>query len=113
MLGTASLWLGQSLVFFDVVFFVIGLPSIVSARLGSRSSFWCSDFYALFHSSKTAPYFADFVSSPFPSLFSHLFEAFITSLVALPFTMFATRSLDHVFVCVCYVGLVGYFWSQV
>ncbi|KAF3576515.1 hypothetical protein DY000_02030428 [Brassica cretica] len=34
MLGTASSWLGQSLVVFDVVFLNIGLPSIVSARLG-------------------------------------------------------------------------------
>ncbi|KAL0786982.1 hypothetical protein Bca101_003228 [Brassica carinata] len=72
MFGTASLWLGQSLVVFDVVFIVVGLPSIVSM---------------------TAPYFADFVSSPFPSLFSHLFAAFIASLVAFPFTMFATSEL--------------------
>ncbi|KAF3511924.1 hypothetical protein F2Q69_00010155 [Brassica cretica] len=34
MLGTASPWLGQILVVFDVLFFVVGLPSIVSARLG-------------------------------------------------------------------------------
>ncbi|KAF2554808.1 hypothetical protein F2Q68_00016198, partial [Brassica cretica] len=34
MLGTASPWLGQSLVVFDVVFLVVGLPSIVSTRLG-------------------------------------------------------------------------------
>ncbi|WZZ67221.1 hypothetical protein YC2023_078591 [Brassica napus] len=32
--GTTSPWLGQSLVIFDVVFLVVGLPSIVSARLG-------------------------------------------------------------------------------
>ncbi|KAF3578485.1 hypothetical protein DY000_02031223 [Brassica cretica] len=64
MLGTVSLWLGQSLVVFDVVFIVVGLPSIVYVRL-----------------------------------------AFIASLVALPFTMFATSGLDNVFVRVCYVGL--------
>ncbi|KAF2603732.1 hypothetical protein F2Q70_00025628 [Brassica cretica] len=34
MLGTASSWLGQSLVVFDVVFLNVGLPSIVTARLG-------------------------------------------------------------------------------
>ncbi|KAF2578782.1 hypothetical protein F2Q68_00005820 [Brassica cretica] len=34
MLGTVSPWLGQSLVVFDVIFLVVGLPSIVSARLG-------------------------------------------------------------------------------
>uniref|UniRef100_A0A0D3ATL5 Uncharacterized protein n=1 Tax=Brassica oleracea var. oleracea TaxID=109376 RepID=A0A0D3ATL5_BRAOL len=27
--------------------------------------------------------------------------------------MFATRDLDNIFVRVCYVGLEGYFWSQV
>uniref|UniRef100_A0A0D3ED68 Uncharacterized protein n=1 Tax=Brassica oleracea var. oleracea TaxID=109376 RepID=A0A0D3ED68_BRAOL len=66
MLGIASPWLGQSLVVFDVLFLVVGLPSIVFARL-----------------------------------------AFIASLVALPFTMFATRGLDSVFVRVCHVGLEG------
>ncbi|KAF3510297.1 hypothetical protein F2Q69_00010000 [Brassica cretica] len=34
MLGTGFPWLGQSLVVFDVVFLVVGLPSIVSACLG-------------------------------------------------------------------------------
>ncbi|KAF3505132.1 hypothetical protein F2Q69_00043265 [Brassica cretica] len=34
MLGTAFPWLGQSLVVFDVVFLVVGLPSIVYVRLG-------------------------------------------------------------------------------
>ena len=34
MLGTASSWLGQILVVFDVVFLIVGLPSIVYARLG-------------------------------------------------------------------------------
>ncbi|KAF3554766.1 hypothetical protein F2Q69_00011911 [Brassica cretica] len=34
MLGIASPWLGQSLVVFDVLFLVVGLPSIVFARLG-------------------------------------------------------------------------------
>ncbi|KAF3598809.1 hypothetical protein F2Q69_00034483 [Brassica cretica] len=34
MLGTTSPWLGQILVVFDVVFFVVGLPSILSGRLG-------------------------------------------------------------------------------
>ncbi|KAL0756501.1 hypothetical protein Bca101_094169 [Brassica carinata] len=100
MLGTASPWLGQSLFVFDFVFFVVGLPSIVSARFG----------------------FQDLVFGVLTSMLSfiarslfilHLFAAFIASLVALPFTMFATRDLDNVFVRVCYVGLEGYFWSQV
>ncbi|KAH0867913.1 LOW QUALITY PROTEIN: hypothetical protein HID58_074935, partial [Brassica napus] len=72
---------------------------IVLARLGfARSSFWGSDFYALFHSSRTAPQFADFVLSPFPSLFSHLLSSLLASLVALPFTMLITQGLDNVFV---------------
>ncbi|KAF3542038.1 hypothetical protein F2Q69_00023258 [Brassica cretica] len=65
LLETAFPYLGQSLVVFDVVFLVVGLPLIVSARL-----------------------------------------AFIASLVALPFTLFATRGLDNVFVRVCGVSLL-------
>ncbi|KAF2605176.1 hypothetical protein F2Q70_00025490 [Brassica cretica] len=34
MLGTASSWLGQSLVVFDILFLNVGLPPIVYARLG-------------------------------------------------------------------------------
>jgi len=34
MLGTVSPWLGQSLVVFDVLFLVVGLPSIIFARPG-------------------------------------------------------------------------------
>ena len=37
MLGTASPWLDQSLVIFYVVFLVVGLPLIVSARLGFQN----------------------------------------------------------------------------
>ncbi|KAL0665337.1 hypothetical protein Bca4012_102175 [Brassica carinata] len=99
MLGTSSSWLGQSLVVFDVVFLNVGLPSIVTARL---------DFQDLIFGVLTS--MLSFIAR---SLFSHLFAAFIVSLVALPFTMFATRGLDNVFVRACYMGLEGYFWSQV
>ncbi|KAL0838136.1 hypothetical protein Bca101_090026 [Brassica carinata] len=34
MLGTTSPWVGQSLVVFNVVFLVVGLSLIVTARLG-------------------------------------------------------------------------------
>ncbi|KAH0854673.1 hypothetical protein HID58_057789 [Brassica napus] len=76
------LGLGQSFVVFDVVFRVVGLPSIVSARLG-------------FHD-MTAPRFADFVLSLIPSMFAHLVEAFIAACVsvALPFAMFVIPDLD-------------------
>ncbi|KAF2608931.1 hypothetical protein F2Q68_00044710 [Brassica cretica] len=73
MLGTASPWLGQSLVVFDVVFLVVSLPSIVNVRLGFQDLVF--GVYAIFHSSRTAPKFADFVLSLFPSLFSHLVTA--------------------------------------
>ena len=33
----------------------------------SRSDFWWSNIYALFHNSRTVPWFADFVSPPLPS----------------------------------------------
>ncbi|KAF3593091.1 hypothetical protein DY000_02025755 [Brassica cretica] len=56
VLGSVEEWLGQSLVVFDVVFLVVGLPSIVPTRLG----------------------FQDQLSSV------------LTSLVALPFAMFAS-----------------------
>ena len=64
----------------------------------SRSDFWLSDFYALFHSSRMALQFADFISSPFISFFS---------LVALPFAIFATLGLDSIFLYVCFVRLEG------
>nr|VDD61713.1 unnamed protein product [Brassica oleracea] len=84
MLGTASPWLGQSLVVFDVVFLVVSLPSNV--RLGFQDLVF--GVYAIFHSSRTAPKFSDFVLSLFPFLFSHLVTAFIASLVVLLFIMF-------------------------
>ena len=114
MLGTASSWLGQSLVVFDVVFLNVGLPSIVTARLGFQDLvFGVLTSMLSFIARGRLHSFFYFVSSPFPSLFSHLFAAFMASLVALSFTMFATRGLDNVFVRVCNVGLEGYFWSQV
>ncbi|KAH0854499.1 hypothetical protein HID58_069190 [Brassica napus] len=89
MLGTASSWLGQSLVVFDVVFLNVGLPSIVTARLD----------------------FQDLIFGVLTSMLSFIargrLHTFIASLVALHFTMFATRGLDNVFVRVCYMGLEG------
>ncbi|KAH0914968.1 hypothetical protein HID58_029414 [Brassica napus] len=52
------LGMSQSLVVFDVVYFVVDLPS------------------------RTAPQFADFVTSPFSSLFSHLIATFITARIS-------------------------------
>ncbi|KAH0854530.1 hypothetical protein HID58_063671 [Brassica napus] len=92
------LGLGQILVMFDVVFLVVGLHSIVLARLvveglTSMLSFivrrqlhsllilFCLPFLLCF-----------LVSLQFSSLFAFL--------VALPFTMLTTLGLDNVFVCV-------------
>ncbi|KAH0878193.1 hypothetical protein HID58_065587 [Brassica napus] len=94
MIGTASSWLGQSLVVFDVVFLNVGLPSIVTARLD----------------------FQDLIFGVLTSMLSFIargrLHTFIASLVALHFTMFATRGLDNVFVRVCYMGLeeTASFW---
>ncbi|KAF3578454.1 hypothetical protein DY000_02031224 [Brassica cretica] len=118
--------LDQSLVVFDVVFLVVGLLSIVSARLGFQDLVFgvLTSMLSFIARGRLHSLLISF-SSPFPSLFSHLFavfiaslvalpftmfatRVFIASLVALPFTMFATRGLDNVFVHVCYVSLEGY-----
>ena len=63
MFGTASPWLGQSLVVCEVVFLVVGLPSIVPSRLSfqdmvfgdltsiarGRLRDWMISFYLPFH----------------------------------------------------------------
>ncbi|KAH0859845.1 hypothetical protein HID58_088106, partial [Brassica napus] len=85
--------LGQSLVVIDVVFFVAGLPSIVSARLGFHdlvfgdlTSMFCfiarGWLYGLLIS------FCLFLS--FCSLISLHLSSLIASLVALTFAIFAT-----------------------
>ena len=48
----------------------------------SRSDFWWSDFYALFHSSRMAPRFVDFILSLFITLFSHLVAPLIVDHVS-------------------------------
>ena len=112
MLGTASPWLSQSLFVFDFVFLVVGLPSIVFARLGFQDLvFGVLTSMLSFIARGRLHSFLISLRLPFP-LYSCI-SSFIASLVALPFTMFASRDLDNVFVRVCYVGLEGYFWSQV
>ncbi|KAH0884125.1 hypothetical protein HID58_060221, partial [Brassica napus] len=86
------LGLGQILVFFDVVFLVVGFPSIVPAGLG----------------------FPDL--RPFLSLFSHLIAPYIAARISggsIFFAMFSTPNLDSVFLCVCFVSLKDCFLSQV
>ena len=45
----------------------------------SRSGFWWSELYALFHNLRTAPQFADFILFPLPSIFSHLITVFFAA----------------------------------
>lgn len=63
----------------------------------SRSDFWWTGFIALFHSSRMAPRFVDFILSLFISLFSHLVAPFIA---------------DHVSGGSPFVRLEGCLWSQ-
>ncbi|KAG2249030.1 hypothetical protein Bca52824_088658 [Brassica carinata] len=70
--------LGQSLVVFEVVFLVVGLPLILSSRLGFQDMVLVIGFY----SSRAAPRFDDFVLSTLPFMFLHLIAAFITACVS-------------------------------
>ncbi|KAH0925694.1 hypothetical protein HID58_017950 [Brassica napus] len=75
MLGTAYPWLGQSLVVFDVVFLVVGLPSIVFAHLA----------------------FQDLVFGVLTSMFSFIARGRIHSLLIsfrLPFPLYSRISLQ-------------------
>ncbi|KAH0896541.1 LOW QUALITY PROTEIN: hypothetical protein HID58_046109, partial [Brassica napus] len=72
--------LGQSLVVIDVVFLVVGLPSIVSARLDLVFGDLTSMLF--FHNSRMDPRFVDFILSLFISLFSHLVASFIADHVS-------------------------------
>ena len=75
MLGTASPWLGQSLVVSDVVFLVVCLPSIVYARLG----------------------FQDLVFGVLTSIFSFIARGWIHSLLILfrlPFPLYSRISMQ-------------------
>ncbi|KAF3525702.1 hypothetical protein F2Q69_00050781 [Brassica cretica] len=68
-------------------------PITASASIGKQN---------LFKSSRTAPQFADFVLSPFLSLFSHVVAAFIVVRISCssPFHHAFHLGLDNVFVCV-------------
>ncbi|KAH0858135.1 hypothetical protein HID58_086396, partial [Brassica napus] len=107
--------LGQSLVVIDVVFLVTGLPSIVSARLSFQARVFGDLTSMIFFIVRGWLYgllisFCLFLS--LWSLISLYLSSLITSLVALPFTIFATPGLDSVFLCVCFVHLEGCLWSQ-
>ncbi|KAH0903069.1 hypothetical protein HID58_042572, partial [Brassica napus] len=89
--------LGQSLVVIDVVFLIVGLPSIVSARLGFQDLIFGDLTSTLFSIARGWLHgllisFCLFLS--LCSLISLHRSSLITSLVALPFAKFATPSLD-------------------
>ena len=107
--------MGKSLVVIDVVFLVDGLPSIVFARLGFQDLVF-GDLTSMFffHSSRMAPRYVDLILSLLSlcSLISLHLSSLITSLVALPFVIFATPGLNSVFLCVCFVRLEGFLYSS-
>ena len=80
----------------------------------SRSGFWWSYFYVLFHSSRMALRFVDFILPLFIFLFSHLVAPFIADRVSggSNFRHICYSSLDSVFLCVCFVRLEGCLLSQ-
>ena len=75
--------LGQSLVVIDVVFLVVGMPSIVPARLRFQDMIF-GDMTSMlsFIARGWLHYFADFILSPLPSLFSNLVAAFIAARIS-------------------------------
>ena len=88
--------MGQSLVVIDVVFLVAGLPSMVSARLGFQARVFGDLTSMLFFIVRGWLYgllisFCLFLS--LCSLISLHLSSLITSLVALPFAIFATPGL--------------------
>lgn len=104
--------MGQSLVVFDVVFLVVGLPSIVSVRLGFQDLVFGDLTYML--SFIVGGQLHGLLISfrlPFPlcSLISLQLSSMFAFLVALPFIMLVTQALNSVFLCVCSVGLEGCF----
>ncbi|KAF3488363.1 hypothetical protein F2Q69_00054742 [Brassica cretica] len=77
------IWLGHSLVVFDVVFLVVGLPSIVPTRLGFQDLV-LGDLTSMI-SFIARGRFHDLLilfRLPLPSLFSHLVAAFISSRIS-------------------------------
>ena len=71
-LETTSRWVGSefSCHWCCLLRRLFGVDSLCSSWF-SRYDFWWFDFYALFHSSRMAPRFVDFILSIFICLFSH------------------------------------------
>ncbi|KAH0864116.1 hypothetical protein HID58_081327, partial [Brassica napus] len=91
--------LSQSLVVFEVVFLVVGLPLLLPSRLGFQDM--------------TAPRFDDFVLSTLPAMFFHLVAAFNPACVSVTLSLFRHVCHSSVLLRVCSVDLEDCFWSQV
>ena len=93
--------MGQILVVFDVVFLVVGLPSIVLARLGFQDLVF-GDLTSMLSFIARGQLHSLLIlfCLPFPLCFliSLQLSSLLASLVALPFTMLTTPGLDNVFV---------------
>ena len=91
----------QILVVFDVVFLVVGLPSIVLARLGFQDLVF-GDLTSMLSFIARGQLHSLLIlfCLPFPLCFLISFQlsSLLASLVALPFTMLTTPGLDNVFV---------------
>ena len=101
MLKTASPWLGQILVVFDVVFLVVGLPSIVFACLGFQDLVF-GDLTSMLSFIARGQFYSLLIlfCLPFPLCFliSLQLSSLLAYLVALPFAMLTTLGLHNVFV---------------
>ncbi|KAH0869037.1 hypothetical protein HID58_076059, partial [Brassica napus] len=107
------LGLGQSLVVFDVVFPVVGLPSLVSARLGFQDLVFGDLTYMLSFIARRQ-FHGLLILFRLPillcSLISLQLSSLLASLVTLPFAMFANPCLDSDFLCMVVSGVKIRLW---
>ncbi|KAH0893225.1 hypothetical protein HID58_055654, partial [Brassica napus] len=104
------LGLGQSLVVFNVVFLVVGLPSIVLARLGFQDLV-SVDMTPMFSFIARGRFHSLLISFSLPffvcSLISLYLSSLFASLVSLPFTMFVTLVFSSMYAMWAWKVVVG------
>ncbi|KAH0892699.1 hypothetical protein HID58_055128, partial [Brassica napus] len=98
--------LGQSLVVFEVVFLVVGLPLLLPSRLGFQDMVFGN--LTSIARGRLHDLMISYVLSSRCS-----FQPCLRLCDSLSFAMFATLSLDSVLLRVCSVDLEDCFWSQV
>ncbi|KAH0878558.1 hypothetical protein HID58_065952 [Brassica napus] len=110
-MGTIFPWVELEFVVIDVVFLVVGLPSVVHARFGFQDLAF-GDLNYMLYFILHGLMISFCLSFPLCSFISLQSSTVLASLVALLFAMFSTPGLDNVFLCVCSMGLEGCFCSQ-